>query len=196
MNLAELQKEVQAIAEARGWYDNERTFGEFIALIHSELSEALEVYRQRGLDIWDEPRAVKKDPCPPAWERTAFTHDFFFEPCGVASELAGVVIRVASMAEHYGYSLHPDETIEDGDALHLCFEGLDSFGDWLARLHWFAAEAFGYEGSDILVEDSLASLIVGVKRMSANYGIDLDAAIAAKMEYNRTRSYRHGGKAL
>ena len=32
--------------------------------------------------------------------------------------------------------------------------------------------------------------------MAAHYGIDLDAAIEAKMEHNRTRSYRHGGKAL
>ena len=32
--------------------------------------------------------------------------------------------------------------------------------------------------------------------MAAHYGIDLDAAIEAKMEYNRTRTHRHGGKAL
>ena len=34
------------------------------------------------------------------------------------------------------------------------------------------------------------------ERMADYYGIDLDAAIEAKMECNRTRSYRHGGKTL
>ena len=32
--------------------------------------------------------------------------------------------------------------------------------------------------------------------MAAHYGIDLDAAIEANMEYNRAREYRHRGKAL
>ncbi len=35
-----------------------------------------------------------------------------------------------------------------------------------------------------------------VNNMAAHYGIDLNAAIEAKMQYNRTREYRHGGKAL
>ena len=40
------------------------------------------------------------------------------------------------------------------------------------------------------------SVIWMVQEMADHYGIDLDAAIEAKMEYNRTRPYRHGGKAL
>ena len=41
MNLRELQRDAHAIAKDRGWWDQERTFGDCIALVHSELSEAL-----------------------------------------------------------------------------------------------------------------------------------------------------------
>lgn len=42
----------------------------------------------------------------------------------------------------------------------------------------------------------LADLIIRVADMCEHYGIDIEAAIAEKMEYNKTRPARHGGKAL
>lgn len=42
-----LAKEIHAISVAKGFYDPDRQFPEIIALIHSELSEALEAYRER-----------------------------------------------------------------------------------------------------------------------------------------------------
>ena len=48
MDLKALQKEAHAIAREKGWWDEPRTFGDLIALVHSELSEALEVYRVCG----------------------------------------------------------------------------------------------------------------------------------------------------
>ena len=182
MNLADLQKEAHAIAQDQGWYDAEPTFGDSVASIHGALNEVLEEYRSCGM----------------AHNGSSYEG----EPFGIAAELADVVIQLAGTAERYRYSLDPDENIEDiedWERLRWCFEGNLSFGDWMARLHWFAAEAFGSDvsNSNELVEEGLAYLVVGVQRMAANYGIDLDAAIEAKMEYYRASPHRHvGGRAV
>ena len=176
MDLKALQREAHAIAKEHGWWDEERTFGDLIALVHSELSEALEAYRRHL------PGTLVQFPKDGSLE-------------GVPYELADVVIRVADMAEWYGWKLGGSPRFQ-----FQRFGGLVSFGDWIATLHGVTAEAFGYsknkDGEDGFIQGSLVELINGVERMAAHYGIDLDAAIQAKMEYNRTREYRHGGKAL
>ncbi|WP_207145666.1 hypothetical protein [Brevibacillus brevis] len=72
-------------AVEKGWYEEPRSFGDVIALIHSELSEALEEYR-RG----------KK-----------FTEEYYCneKPCGIPSELADVVIRVFDFCGSQGIDL-------------------------------------------------------------------------------------------
>ncbi len=191
MDLKALQKEAHAIAKDHGWWDEPRTFGDLIALVHSELSEALEAYREHGntTNAWME--LVDED-----------SDDRI--PVGVGHELADVVIRVADMAEWLKVDLaQAREEDEDlGEAKQAYLEhrlsgNLDSFGEWIAAIHEDVGDA-GYHQrnrSDNL-GSHLVSVIWMVQEMAANYGIDLDAAIEAKMEYNRGRSYRHGGKAL
>ena len=179
MDLKALQREAHAIAKSKGWWDEERTFGDLIALVHSELSEALEAY-------WDEVL-----PSKPHLLSTK-----------VASELADVVIRVADMAEHDGVDLASEiETLRrENDERDMTGR---TFGDWISDLH--ASLSFSYESREWdgyaargfpSWEELLADCVAGVQRMAAHYGIDLDAAIEAKMAYNRTRPYRHGGKVL
>ena len=105
-----LEKEIHQNAVEHGWWDEPRTFGEIVALCHSELSEALEEYRAGRDMVW----YANKD------EKT--------KPEGIAVEMADCIIRIL---------------------------------DWAGKEN-----------------------------------IDMDAIIREKMEYNKTRPYRHGGKLL
>jgi len=46
--ISRLIAECHRIAKVKGWWDSERNDGELIALMHSELSEALEAMRNQG----------------------------------------------------------------------------------------------------------------------------------------------------
>lgn len=104
-NWGVVEKDVHETALEKGWWKNERNQGELIALMHSELSEALEALRHGN---------PSDDKIP--------------EFTGVEAELADVVIRIMDVARAFEYNI---------------------------------AEA-----------------------------------IALKVEYNKTRSYKHGNKAF
>jgi NTP pyrophosphatase (non-canonical NTP hydrolase) len=105
-----LRDECHETAKEKGWWDKERSPGELIALMHSELSEALEWLR------WGQGKYMgnKSDHISPY--------------LGIEEEFADVIIRIFDFCGHH-------------------------------------------------------KLRIG-------------EALLAKMEYNKTRSYRHGGKAM
>lgn len=122
MTISQISKEVHQNAVNHGWWVGaNRSFGELIALIHSELSEALEEYR-------DGHEPNEKYYSGNAGLTNKSPLDICYKPEGIPSELADVVIRVFDMAEHYG--------------------------------------------------------------------IDIEAAILEKHEFNKSRPYRHGGKKI
>ena len=82
-----------------------------------------------------------------------------------------------------------------------------SFGEVCALLHSEISEAFeehrkGAIGTAVRWEQGkpegipieLADLVIRVFDLCGAEGIDLEKAIATKMEYNLSRPYRHGGK--
>ena len=111
MNINQAVSDSYNNAYEHGWHDKERSVGELICLMHSELSEALEEHRNgySPTEIYYNPEKPNK-------------------PEGIPVELADCVIRIFD------------------------FCGL--------------------------------------------YDIDLEEVLQQKMEYNKTRPYRHGNKVV
>lgn len=120
MKINDLVKEAHDIALSKGWYNNgDRNIAELIALIHSELSEALEEVRKDSF----------KD----------------------------------SKYNNYSYFV-PDKNFPN-----------------------MKPEGFGIE---------IADVVIRIADLCGYLNVDLEKAIQIKIEYNKTREHRHGGKAF
>lgn len=114
----EMEAEVHAVNVANGWFEEERPFAADIALLHSEVSEMFEAYREWGLD-----------------------------------DATGRIFKVVS-----------------------------------PELHTLSKpEGIGSEAADLMIR---------LLDTAYRYNIDLVAEYRRKMAFNRTRSYKHGGKLL
>jgi NTP pyrophosphatase (non-canonical NTP hydrolase) len=84
-----MMDEVKQLNTEKGWRTGNTTFGEYIALLHSEVSETLESYRDHKLDDATEIVYGKHIP----------------KPEGVGAELADVLIRILDMCDIYDIDL-------------------------------------------------------------------------------------------
>ncbi len=164
--LNELAKEVHQNAVEHGWWDENRSFGEIIALCHSELSEALEEHRNgHKLDqlYYNYPNE---------------------KPEGIPSELADVVIRMLDYIGKLGidYDIIPKTTIT---------KEVNNFGDFIALIHLYLSKAYEYNSIPCL-----KGAILKIYDFCKEYEIDIQNTIRIKHEYNKTRPYKHGGKVI
>ena len=79
----ELAIMMHEIAEQKGWFDNFPTALELLSLVHTEVSEASECVRMRSMSMYYEDG----------------------KPEGFPAELADIILRVCTIAEHWNVNL-------------------------------------------------------------------------------------------
>lgn len=177
-SLKEMQAEVVAYCEAKGWREEPCSLGQAMALLHEEAAEAGHAWRDHGL----------ADVTCRGHVHTHGYGDKLDKPEGVGSEFADLLIRLLDDGALFGWDL--DEYLErDIFGVH------DNFLENINALHGLIARiTVAYETSYESPFSAAAAVLSFVIQLSEHYGFDLEAEYERKMAYNRTRSYRHGGR--
>lgn len=180
IRLNDLTTEIHEWAKSKGWWEPPKSFEEQLALYHSEVSEALEHFREGHEPdqvFYTHPAGSTFSPGYPGY----VTQDRISipKPDGIPVELADLVIRALDTCGYYQWRL-----------LAFRIPRLDTsktFGEHVYYLHRLISET-------VQTPWSISAIIAATKGVCDVYQIDLEYAIGIKMTYNQTRSQRHGGK--
>ena len=183
MTITEWAKEIHENAVAHGWWETERSTGEVIALIHSELSEALEEARDnRPMMYVLGPNG--EEICTPCYFNGR-------KPEGVAVELADAVIRVLDFAGFMNVPLNMYATAQE--EFEKC-KYSDDFGHEIAFFHSVVVKLHDFL-SDRDIEGvigAVLSFVACIEMYLKKRGLDLWQVIEIKHNYNKGRPYKHG----
>lgn len=173
--LIKLAEACHATAANKGWWESPRPTGEAYALMHSELSEALEAFRGN----------LNDDKVP--------------EHHGIDTELADTVIRILDwMAYHkiLGAAADTISRMAPTAEADLKKKGTlnVTFPEFVNMMHKSLAISDNFHGSP-----NEAQLLGATVHAILVYGHfnrpKLLEALYAKAKFNESRPYRHGGKA-
>ena len=215
--MMKLNKFAQAVHEnavKHGWWDEERTFGEIIALCHSELSEALEEYRAKRPMLYypcnaggvcvddaegDNVSCGSRVTDPEHQEAACKARSK--KPEGIAVELADCIIRVLDYMGKEGFNV--DALLREAPKAVMCDVPVRvyaaSLGDRIARWHLLLSLAYACWCNSAGTHAAalrMALCICEIVEWAEEAGVDMEMVLDTKHEYNKTRPYRHGGKAL
>lgn len=198
LDLNAFAKEVHAVAVEHGWWEGEENndIDTKIALIHAEWSEALEEYRAERPMVWyrcdeaeDEDGIVCAERACSMWKNgdcSICSRDK--KPEGIAVELVDGCIRILDLMAAKDMKVYFGSC---GTGIKL---GLPQL---VAYLHYATAEAgceLGELGTQRRAESWLRNCLAIVHEWLNDQGVDMDELMMIKHKYNKTRSYRHGGK--
>ena len=184
--LNEWAKQIHENACQHGWHEEKRSPAHFMALIMTEVAEAIEADRNS--------RRVSKDNmvkfvAVTTEEENYHVTDAMFTIAyqeyikgTVEEELADAVIRILDMA----YEIYGDK---------MNYEDSYPFGIKRFKQMTFSENAWHFI-KDVLDSHkiSITDSIIFISDWAKHLKIDLSWHIEQKMKYNQLRTYKHGGK--
>lgn len=192
-----LRDKIGNINKNNGWHEVKHEKYKYMLLIASEILEAFEDYRDgKNIDeVWYEY-------VDDAGEKSISRSKFYSmkegkklgKPCGIPSEIADIVIRCLDTAFIFGFSI-------DGFKYEV-EEPKKEFESYLFDMLSLSTEIYKtfdtFSSSDEIYHmiDSLNMIMLKCLEISSVYELDLEKIINEKLEYNKTRGYKHGGKKL
>ena len=190
LDLNEFAKEVHAVAVEHGWWEGEENndIDTKIALIHAEWSEALEEYRAGRPMVWHrcedstEENVIICEKCPDCYYQGEECKYRIPKPEGIAVELVDGCIRIMDLIASKDM---------DFEQVGYIVCGYRTLPQLVAILHYATAKSYASESERA---NWLSSCIEAVREWLEDQGVDFEAVMKAKHAYNKTRSYRHGGK--
>lgn len=196
-SLNDFIKEVHQNAVEHGWWEEERSLGEVISLIHSEISEALEEYRSGhefnevyySCSSKDEEKLCHNSITIGGCKRCSLG-----KPEGIPIELADVIIRV------FDFIGSENEDVPLNNISNLSIFSINdnescskykNFGSFITACHVYCSNAYIYDPVYWLF-----GLVMFIKRFCGVNDIHIENLIEDKHEFNKTRPYKHGGKKM
>lgn len=190
MDVIKLVERSYEINKANGWHAEKRDWEELCLLIVSEVAKALEDYRA-GKAPNQEWYTNKKSEYGGLVQFTAE-----WKPCGIPSELADVLIRIADTVGIY----------EEGGSFDMFVGWVHDEGLYIKR-NVHRDLSFAVNLNRIVREISFASADEGdfkslakafymTENLARICGIDIERAVNEKLAYNATRGHKHGGKVI
>lgn len=208
--LNKFMQEVHQNAVDHGFWEDERDITETIALIHSEWSEALEEYRANRPMIWFECEEVKSavpHVCAPKDLGDCLNYEVQEtcphrgkKPEGIAVELIDGCIRILDLFGKYGRKCGSSTVRELINRIHI--SNPEFFNDTplpmlVCALHSLTAKAGDRASRLSNKAQALAPLEAALGLVffwTSENGVDPEALMGQKHEFNKSRPYKHGKK--